>query len=141
MLMMSLWLHLKIKSLKFLIHSFHLMHDRLKFIIEYEGDHCLNFLDLSVINKDNTIILGWHHKKMFSGTYLSFYSNHPACHKIDIIYSLVDRAILLSNSTFYNKNIEFIIENLKNNGYPLGMIFYYINKRIKSLTCKKIYDG
>ena len=56
---------------------------------------------------------------MFSDRYLSFYSNHATCHKIGIIYSLVDRAILLLNFTFYNKNIEFIIEILKDNGYIL----------------------
>ena len=71
------------------------------------------FLDLSIINKDNTIILDWYYKKTFSDRYLSFYSNqhvtNPACHKIGTIYSLVDRVILLSDSTFYNKNIEFKI--------------------------------
>jgi len=50
---------------------------------------------------------------------------------------LVDRTILLSNLAFYNKNIELIIEILKDNGYLLGMIFNYINKRIKSLAIKK----
>jgi len=43
----------------------------------------------------------------------------------------------LSNLAFYNKNIELIIEILKDNGYLLGMIFNYINKRIKSLAIKK----
>ncbi|KAG5310829.1 GVQW3 protein, partial [Acromyrmex insinuator] len=73
----------------------------------------------------------------YKSGYLSFYSNHSPYHKIGTIYSLVDGTILLSNSTFYNKNIKFIIDNLKDNSYPLGMIFYYINKRIKSLACKK----
>ena len=40
-----------------ILYSLNEQHDRLKFTIEYEEDHCLNFLDLSVINKDNTIIL------------------------------------------------------------------------------------
>jgi len=51
-----------------ILNSFNEQHDRLKFIIEYEENHCLNFLDLSVINKDNTIILDWYHKT-FSGRY------------------------------------------------------------------------
>ena len=58
-----------------ILNLFNEQHDRLKFTIEYEEDHCLNFLDLSV-NKDITIILDWYHKKTFSGRYLSFYSNH-----------------------------------------------------------------
>jgi len=39
------------------LNSFNEQHDRLKFTIEYEENHCLKFLDLLVINKDNTIIL------------------------------------------------------------------------------------
>jgi len=33
--------------------------------------------------------------------------------------------------------IKFVVDILKDNDYPLEMIFHYINKRIKSLTCKK----
>ncbi|KAG5313537.1 MOS1T transposase, partial [Pseudoatta argentina] len=43
-----------------ILNSFNDQHDRLKFTIEYEEVHCLNFLDLTVINKDNTIILNWY---------------------------------------------------------------------------------
>ena len=68
-----------------ILNSFNEQHDRLKFTIEYEKDYCLNFLDLSVINKDNIIILDWYHKKTFSGRYLSFYSNHSACQDRDHI--------------------------------------------------------
>jgi len=32
-------------------------HKRLKFIVEYEENHC--FLDIFVINKDNKIIIVW----------------------------------------------------------------------------------
>ena len=39
------------------LNSFNEQHDRFKFTIEYEENHCLNFLNLLVINKDNTIIL------------------------------------------------------------------------------------
>ena len=55
-----------------ILNSFNEQHDRLKFTIEYEEDHCLNFLDLSVINKD-TIILNWIYIKRCSriGIYLS----------------------------------------------------------------------
>jgi len=64
-----------------ILNLFNEQHDRLKFIIEYEEDHCLNFLNLSVINKGNIIILDWYHKKMFSEVFIFFYSNHhPACH-------------------------------------------------------------
>jgi len=60
----------------------------------------LSFLDIILNIKNNKIITDWYHKT-FSGKYLSFYSNHPICHKVDIIYSLVDRAIKLSHPSFH----------------------------------------
>jgi len=71
--------------------------------------------------------------------YLSFSSNHPTCHKIGTIFGLVDRAILLSNSFFYKKNLELVIEISLNNMVPLKMIFDHINKRIKNLAVNRIF--
>jgi len=36
-------------------------------------------------------------KNSFSGRCLSYFSSYPSCHKIGTIYSLFDRAILLSH--------------------------------------------
>jgi len=50
-----------------------------------------------------------------------------------MIYGLIDTAFLLSHSSFYQKNIEFVIELLLENGYPLNLIFGKINSRLKTL--------
>jgi len=76
-------------------------HDRLKFTIEYEESRSLSFLDLLLTISDNTIYIDWHHKKTFSGRLLSFFSSHPLCHKIGMIYGLIDRAFLLSHPKFH----------------------------------------
>jgi len=60
-----------------ILHIFNNYHDHLKFTIEYENNHCLNFLDLSLSIIDNKIYINWFHKKIFSGRYFSFYSSHP----------------------------------------------------------------
>jgi hypothetical protein len=86
---------------------------------------------------DNKIYLDWYHKKTFSGRLLSFFSNHPTCHKVGTIYSLVDRAILLSHPQFHKKNIEKAINILLSNGYPLDLIFIEIKRRLKHLSTKK----
>ena len=77
-------------------------------------------------------------KKTFSGRLLSFLSQHPLCHKIGIIYSLVDRAILLSHPYFHQKNLELCINILLDNGYPLEVIFNKINLRLKTLYNGKL---
>ena len=44
---------------------------------------------------------------------------------------------MLSNPKFHQKNLEFVIEMLLNNDYPLTFIFKTINNRLKSLMTKK----
>jgi len=87
-------------------------------------------LTLNNIREHN---LDWFHKNTFSGRFLSFYSSHPLCHKIGMIYGLTDRAFLLSHPSFHQKNIEFVIELLLENGYPLNLMFEKINSRLKTL--------
>jgi len=80
------------------LETFNGYHERLKFTIEYEDSRSLSFL-LTI--SDNKIYIDWYHKKTFSGRFLSFYSSHPLCHKISTIYSLTDRAFLLSHPRFH----------------------------------------
>jgi len=111
-----------------IFNMFNDYHDRIKFTIEHEKSRSLNFLDLFLIISDNTIHIDFH-KKTFSGRFLSFYSSHPLCHKIDMMYGLIDRAFLLSHPSYHQKNIELVIELLLENGYPLNLIFEKINNK------------
>jgi len=53
------------------------------------------------------------------------------------MYGLIDRAFSLSHPSFHQKNFEFVINALLDNGYPLAFIFDKIKKRIKTLIVKK----
>jgi len=74
--------------------------------MELEEEHCTNFLDLIIKIENNRITLDWFHKT-FSERYLSFFSKHPLCHKINTIYSMMDRAILLSHPSYHQKNVRY----------------------------------
>jgi len=127
-------------QVKKIVDIFNSFHQRLQFTIEYETNRCINFLDLKLEVKNGEIILDWFHKETFSGRFLSFYSNHPLCHKFGIIYNLIDRAMLLSHPDYHKKNIENCIELLINNGYPLQLIFEQINKRLKKILWSKVHS-
>lgn len=43
---------------------------------------------------------------------------------------MVDKIFSISSLQFHHKNIEFIIQTLLKNGYPLNFIFFTINKRL-----------
>ncbi|XP_039312235.1 uncharacterized protein LOC120359297 [Solenopsis invicta] len=54
---------------------------------------------------------------------------------------MVDRALLLSHPQYHKKNLEFCVNTLINNGYPLELIFNKINIRIKKLINTKLNSG
>ncbi|EFN63138.1 hypothetical protein EAG_16035, partial [Camponotus floridanus] len=49
-----------------------------------------------------------------------------------------DRALLLSHSTFHQKNLQLHINILMDNGFPLDFIFKHTHKRIKYLINNKL---
>jgi len=120
-----------------ILNKFNNYHHRLQFTLEIEDNRSLNFLDVTLIIKNNRIITDWYKKTTCSGRYLSYYSNHPTSHKIGIIYNLVDRAIKLSHPSFHKKNLELVIKSLLDNGYPLNLIFNKINIRLKKLFIQR----
>lgn len=112
---------------------FNTFHPRLQFTMEVGTDNKLNFLDVIIMVQDDHFIFDWYHKPTFSGRYLNYFSQHPVCQKKGTIIGLTDRVFLLSNPIFHQKNFNFIIKILIDNGYPIKFIFDIINFRLKHL--------
>ena len=103
----------------------------LRFTMENETENKLNFLDMSVIRVvDSFPLIDWYHKPTSTDRYLNFDSHHPVSMKKAIIYNLVDKAILLSNSRFHSKNLNYIQDSLLKNNFPIQFIKKHIKKRI-----------
>ncbi|KYN00647.1 hypothetical protein ALC62_08581 [Cyphomyrmex costatus] len=118
-----------------ILQNFNNYHHRLQFTIEIGGDR-INFLDTTMIIKNNFIQFDWFQKPTYSGRILNFWSQHPLSQKISVIYGLVDKAFLLSHPEFHKKNLKFIIDILMLNDYPLDFIFEKVNKRIYAIMNK-----
>jgi len=84
------------------------------------------------------LMIDWNQKLFFSGRFLNFFSNHPISQKRGIMFGLLDKALLLSDSAFHEKNIIFTINNLIENDYPFKFIFDTINNRIKNIFNRRI---
>lgn len=92
-------------------------HECLKFTIEIMNNNTLNFLDLNIVRSDNIIILDWkrlHIQKDFisSRFYHFFLTPYPFYQKVEVLYGLIDRAILLSHPKFHHKSICIFINTL-----------------------------
>lgn len=96
--------------LDLVLSVFNSFHPRLQFTAECPVENKINFLDISIINNEDGILTDWYHKPTWSRKYLNFNSHHPIQQKIGIIFGLVDRSVLLSDSRFHLKNLELVRE-------------------------------
>jgi len=116
--------------------KFNSVHSSLQFTIEI-GQNSINFLDTTIIFKNNKILFNWFHKPSFSGRYLNFWSQHPLSQKKGTITGLVDRAFLLSHPESHQANLELVVRILLENDYPLGFVFETMSSRLKGLINKR----
>ena len=65
---------------------------------------------------------------------MNFHSQHPKNNKFTIIYSLVDKAIKLSDESFHYEYLGLIKQLLSDNNYPVDLVNSHIEKRIKFLN-------
>jgi len=63
-----------------LLNKFNAFHPKLKFTMEIGGT-LLNFLEVSIINKNRQLMFDWYHKPTFSGRLLNYHSKHPMMRK------------------------------------------------------------
>ncbi|KYN26684.1 hypothetical protein ALC57_03945 [Trachymyrmex cornetzi] len=89
------------------------------------------------MKNNNHLELDWHHKPTFSGKYLNFLSAHSISQKKGIVMGMTDRAVILSEQKFHQKNIKLVIDTLLRNNYPIEFIFEIIFKRLKFLFAKR----
>ena len=88
--------------------KFNSIHPNLVFTKENSINDSINFLDLNIKVENNKIVTNWYRKPILYGGYLNFYSNHNLANKIGIIYSLTDRAILLSHEKYHYENLNLV---------------------------------
>ena len=58
------------------------VHAHIKLNPTYEGNRCINYLDLLIFRKDSNIETDIHRKPTTMDTTINFFSNHPMEHKL-----------------------------------------------------------
>ena len=81
------------------------------------------------------LAFGIYRKKSYRGKLLNYDSSAYLSHKRSTIKSLVSRAFKICSSETLNGELKSVKDQLKNNGYPLGIIQEEINKE-KQLTVR-----
>ncbi|XP_045460449.1 uncharacterized protein LOC123670910 [Harmonia axyridis] len=120
-------------SMQHILQDFNGAHTLLQFTIEEEKDRTLDFLDMTLINRDNKILTKWKNKKQNSDRILDYYSNHHTGQIRGTIIGYIDRALKLTSPELRPKIIIELKERLIKNNYPTKMTTPIINERIHRL--------
>ena len=92
------------------------LHPSLKFTFEKELNDSLAFLDVSVERLDYKLIRSVFRKPTFTGHYLKWNSFSPAKRKINLISTLVHRALMICSKSKLNAELDNIFSILISNG-------------------------
>ena len=65
--------------------------------METATNNKFNFLDLTPMRNNNYIDTSWYTKRIHSGIYFNFYSEHPISLKIRTVTGLTDRIMELTS--------------------------------------------
>jgi len=103
----------------------------LQFTCETEVESKLPFLDLLIINESNKIKLDLYKKPTSSNRLLNYHSNHPYHQKLNLITQARNKIYNLSDSNFWQKNLNDLNTNLYQNGYPRSLINRILNEKPK----------
>ncbi|XP_046753069.1 uncharacterized protein LOC124416189 [Diprion similis] len=95
-------------NIKDIVDKFNQFHPNLQFTFETQNINSISFLDLNIININNTLRIDWFRKHTWSGRYLHFGSHHPLTYKKSVITGLVDRELILAKPEFREKNLKLV---------------------------------
>ena len=99
------------------------IHSNVKFTYELENNKQLPFLDVNVDNSKEKLELSIYGKPTHIGLYNKWSSLAPTKYKLNLIRSLVNRAIkVCSNRQLLFHEYEKITKMLQQNGYPTKTI-------------------
>ena len=95
-------------------------------------------MDITSFKHNNSLTTNWFQKPTSSNILLNFFSNHDFQLKKNIIYNLVDRAILFSDIKFQNNNLNIIKKILHENNYTTKYIERCISEDSEKLNTKPL---
>ena len=94
------------------------MHPSHRFTLEKESNFTLPFLDVLVYKDVSCFLTSVYPKPTFTGLYFRWDSFCPKKHKLNLIKTLIHRALMTCSESKLDCEVRFITETLCNNGFP-----------------------
>ena len=113
------------------------LHPALKFTVDKEQNNSLNFLDVSVEKGDTGFLTSIYRKPTFTGQYIRWNSFSPKPRKINLIKTLVHRALMICSKTKLDSELDTIKQLLIENGYPEDVLVSCIKEKLATISSEK----
>ena len=121
-------------------HSVSKFHDtlnavdpKISFTIETENNGQISFLDTLITRKNGAVTIGVYRKPTHTDRYLDFNCHQELKHKISTASTLLNRALNLpSTAEGVRKELTYVSNALKSNGYPSATISKILKKKSTS---------
>ena len=107
-------------------------------LAEKESNSTLPFLDVLVYKDDSCFLTGVYRKPTFTGLYICWDSFCPKKYKLNLIKSLVHRALIICSKSKLVGEIDFITETLCNNSFPEDIVQSVIGDKIAHFHKTKV---
>ena len=106
------------------------MHSAIKFTLEKEKNDQLPFLDVLMEKSNEGVLTSVFRKPTVTGQYFRLDSFGPTKRKINLIETLVHRALMICSKSKLQHELENISSILRNNGYPESITQITMSKKI-----------
>ena len=113
------------------------LHPALNFTVEKEQNNSLNFLDVSVEKGGTGFLTSIYRKPTFTGQYIRWNSFSPKARKINLIKTLVHRALMICSKTRLDSELGTIKQLLIDNGYPEDVLVSCIKEKLANISSEK----
>jgi hypothetical protein len=110
----------------------------IKFTLEKENEHCIDFLDITIHNKDNKLSFSIYRKPTATDIIIPIDSCHPLEHKYAAIRYMLERLHKYKLNDLERRTEQQIIEQIiTNNGYETSIVKHLDKHRPKIDTTSK----
>jgi len=116
------------------------IHKNIKFTLEIDMNHSINFLDLKITIENNRHVFGIFRKPTFTDTIIPSNSRHDISQKMSYFHSVINRLINIPvTENEFQKELLIIKQIANNNGYIPNIVDKILFKKLKQQNLQSVY--
>ena len=115
------------------------LHDALRFTTEPESEGKLPFLDVLVERVNGKLVTSVYRKKTYTGHYMKWNSFAPTQRKLNLIHTLVLRALSICSPSRVEDELATIKSIMLKNGYPSNIVDTHMSRKMDRFNSSPHY--